>query len=564
MIYKIILFFVLIAQASSQTILHNELLGRPTDNGVTVQIIFSDSVEARAEYGLATGVYTNQTDWQSFGKNKTGEIIISGLLPNKKYFYRLNYRNPGAADFNNRPEYSFHTQRSKTDSFVFVIQADPHLDESSDTALYRVCLMNQLKDKPDFMIDLGDFIMTDKLTNSKKEVTLDTIIYRCKLLRSKYEIICHSLPLFNVLGNHEGEAGWQNNGTANNMAVRNAVERKKYFVNPYPNSFYTGDTANTPFIGQRQSYYAWEWGNALFIVLDPYWFTSPKPDSLTGWRWTLGKVQYDWLRATLEKSKAKFKFVFCHQLVGGNREGRGGTEYADKYEWGGGNIDGTAGFSTNRAGWYKPIKDLLTENKVNIFFHGHDHFFGRQEKNCLIYQETPQPSLPNFNYPNSAAPYGYKEGIIMGNSGHLRVTVTPAGTKVEYVKAYTSAQETGTRHNGDVVATYFIGEVNCYDSLIKDVPMIWNSNYADEIIYPNPFSKETKIEFSVKKSCDILLTIYDAKGGLVRTLLKGIEVSSGKFQVVWDGKSSNGEDLPNGVYYYSINGTKAGKIILLR
>ncbi|MBK9378272.1 MAG: hypothetical protein IPM86_08535 [Saprospiraceae bacterium] len=113
---------------------------------------------------------------------------------------------------------------------------------------------------------------------------------------------------------------------------------------------------------------------------------------------------------TLETSDARFKFVFCHQLVGGDPLGRGGIEYADKYEWGGKNLDGTTGWSSNRPGWYKPIKELLAENKVTIFFHGHDHFFAKQDKDCLIYQLVPQPSLPNFNGPNQAAEYGYFQG----------------------------------------------------------------------------------------------------------------------------------------------------------
>jgi phosphodiesterase/alkaline phosphatase D-like protein len=86
-------------------------------------------------------------------------------------------------------------------------------------------------------------------------------------------------------------------------------------------------------------YYCVGVGDALFVVLDPYWYTKPKPDSLTGWRWTLGKEQYDWLKSTLEQSTSTFKFVFMHQLVGGDKDGRGGTEYADKYEWGGNNLD---------------------------------------------------------------------------------------------------------------------------------------------------------------------------------------------------------------------------------
>jgi hypothetical protein len=70
---------------------------------------------------------------------------------------------------------------------------------------------------------------------------------------------------------------------------------------------------------------------------------------------TLGQGQYNWLRTTLESSTAKFKFIFSHQIVGGDPDGRGGVEFANFYEWGGNNLNGTPGFATNRPEWYKPI-----------------------------------------------------------------------------------------------------------------------------------------------------------------------------------------------------------------
>ena len=177
-------------------------------------------------------------------------------------------------------------------------------------------------------------------------------------------------------------------------------------------------------------------------------------------------------------------------------------------------------FRSNRPGWYKPIKDLLTENRVNIFFHGHDHFFGKQIKDCLIYQETPQPSHPNFSNANQAAVYGYLQGQILPNAGHLRVTVGPAETKVEYVRAYKAADETPNRHNKDVSATYFIPQVNCYDSLTFVSPVLWNSNYENEIAYPNPFSRSTTLEFHLEKQAGLTAAIYDASGKIVRWLLR--------------------------------------------
>jgi hypothetical protein len=449
------------------------------------------------------------------------------------------------------------------------VQADPHLDPLSDTAVYKRCLQNQLEDKPDFMIDLGDIIMTDKLVRAgSKVVTQDTIVYRNHLMRKYYETITHSVPLFIAIGNHEAENGWNLNGTANNMAVWGTNERNKYFINPKPDNFYTGDQTSHPFVGQRKSYYAWTWGDALFIVLDPYFHTAVKPDSLNGWRWTLGKTQYDWLRSTLEGSTAKYKFVFSHQLVGGDKDGRGGVEPANKYEWGGDNLDGTRGFETQRPGWYKPIKDLLTDHRVTIFFHGHDHFFGKQQKECLVYQETPQPSHPNYSSANYADDYGYFEGQILPNSGHLRVTVAPEGVKVDYVRVYKASVESATRKNKDVSATYFIGAVNCYDSLNTNSPVIWNSNYVQEWVQPNPSPGETLLRFQIVQTEPVNLQIFDAQGRLVRNLLNQNTLQTGEFTVVWDGCNALGAPLPNGTYTYCLkgktHGERCGKIILNR
>jgi len=88
-------------------------------------------------------------------------------------------------------------------------------------------------------------------------------------------------------------------------------------------------------VGLRENYYAWTWGDALFVVLDPYINTLNKPEKEgDGWNFTLGRDQYDWFRRTLENSDSKFKFVFAHQIVGGDTEGRGGTEWVDYYEMG--------------------------------------------------------------------------------------------------------------------------------------------------------------------------------------------------------------------------------------
>lgn len=551
--------------AHGQKMLFKEFLGKPTQKSVSVKVFFSTDVEISAQYGITSGKYTGQTNWQLVKANEPGEILIDNLTANTAYVYRLQYRASATSSITYRPEFTFQTQKATGANFSFIVQSDPHLDEQSDSALFRLCLKNQLADKPDFMIDLGDILMTDKLKNDKGVIPRDTITYRSKLFRDYYETISHSVPIYISMGNHEGESGWNLTNNENNIAVWGTLDRKKYFMNPAPNDFYTGDQTKHAYVGLRENYYEFTWGDAQFIILDPYWYTTTKPDANTGWRWTLGKAQYDWLRTSLEKSKAKFKFVFAHQLIGGDPNGRGGIEFADFYEWGGKNKDGSDGFATNRPGWYKPIKDLFTENRVTIFFHGHDHFYAKQDKDCLVYQETPQPSHPVFATANSATEYGYVKGEIYPNAGHLRVNVNGDGVKVDYVRAYLPKNETTTRKNRDVSASYFIGTKNCYDDKPNNL-VLWNANYVEEMVYPNPVQQRTTISFTLKKPDSISLAVYNVSGQRVKQLLSNNPVSDGTFQLVWDGTNEQNAHLPPGVYYYAFTGTntptKTGKIIL--
>ena len=207
-LYCLISLILMATPTPAQTLVHTELLGRPTDHSITVQAFFDSPAEVCVQYGTASGIYPGQTTWQVFPAGEPAEILVASLNANTQYVYRMCYRAPGAATFTTRPEFSFHTQRAPGGTFSFIVQADPHLDEQSDTALYRRCLRNQLEDGPDFMIDLGDILMSDKLKNAANMLSHDTITYRCHLLRSYYERECHSVPRFIALGNHEGESGW--------------------------------------------------------------------------------------------------------------------------------------------------------------------------------------------------------------------------------------------------------------------------------------------------------------------------------------------------------------------
>ncbi len=450
-----------------------EFLGIATDRSAVLNLEAKAAVELYAEIGLASGTYTMRTPLVAYPAGAPAELVLEApagqpaLLPNRRYFYRVRHRAPGETEFRARGERSFVTQRPRGQSFTFSITADPHLDEVTSPPLFSLAMRNILADGPDFNVDLGDILMSDKLATILPglQINYGLVEFRALALRNSFAEACHSVPFFFTLGNHEAEYRYvydadRSAAKDNNVASWNLIARKRYFPTPVPDAFFTGSRETRAISGRNElleNYYAWEWGDALFVVLDPFnnTLTNPNSNPPDNWRWSLGKTQYDWLKATLQGSRAKYKFLFLHHLVGGIASARGGVEAAHRYEWGGKNADGTEGFAAKRPGWDMPIHALLVANKVSAVFHGHDHFYGYQTLDGIVYQECPQPGTANFST-GSARDGEYTQGVILPNSGHLRVTVSPENTRVEYVRAALPNQETAALRNRTISHTYTI------------------------------------------------------------------------------------------------------------
>jgi hypothetical protein len=376
----------------------------------TLNVSSSSTGKAYIEYGYSKTKYPSKTPTQTLNKGIT-VFNVEGLKSETKIYFRLRYALGTKTSFSFLPQSNVTTTKASTD-YVFGVQADPHMDDNSSADVYSQTLEQVVKASPAFFMDLGDIFMTDKLPN-KSEANIRA---RYELMKGFYDKL-NGIPLYITLGNHDGELGYSNFNTRK--------YRKEYFPQQ------TGDLA----------YYSFTSPDALHISLDIFNYTmeNPKDD---GWQWTLGRTQYDWLKSTLENSKATHKFVYVHHLLYGNAQSRGGVEIAKYNEWGGLNRDGTPGFETKRAGWGKPIHQLFVENGVDIVFKGHDHLYVKQELDGIIYQTLPQPSHPGDKV-NSAIEYGYITGKIVGGSGFLKVTTTSNSIKVDFIK-----------HDGTILDSY--------------------------------------------------------------------------------------------------------------
>jgi hypothetical protein len=449
----------------------NELsvvLGRINDRSVTVSALPRETLEGYFEYGTAAGKYTHQTAVLALSAGKPLELSFDNLEPDTQYFYRMHCRQPGEAAFVARPECRFHTQRPAGSTFTFAIQGDSHPERPrmNEPNLYARTLLNAAADQPDFYICMGD----DFSVAPVREVNADTVGERYTLQRPFLGLVAQSAPLFLLNGNHEQASlfNFNQSDVRHAVAVLAQNARNHYFPTPAPDGFYSGDTAPLPAIGWLKDYYSWTWGDALFVVLDNYWQSPVQVDTgfheeegggASGqpgrknrdwWALTLGDAQYHWFQRTLEQSRAKYKFVFAHHVMG---SGRGGVDECDLYEWGGCNKRGDWEFSERRPGWKLPVHQLMVKHGVTIFFQGHDHLFCRQERDGVIYQEVPMPADQGYFAYNADR---YQSGVKLPNSGHLRVTVSPEQVRVDYVRSYLPQDENEQRKTGEIAHSYAV------------------------------------------------------------------------------------------------------------
>jgi hypothetical protein len=452
----------------------NLILGRPTKSSIAISVLAAEKLKAYIEYGYSKTRYTGKSQVISIEPGNPAIFEISGLKSNARVYYRVQYMTSTGTTFSSTKQYSFATPRNKNTSFSFSVQGDTHPERAGkmfNADLYSVTMANILSQQPDFHILLGDDFSIDPLID-KGQANQANVEKIYSTHRNWLSIAGNSVPIFLVNGNHEQAAAYLLDGTTTNPAILAGNARLKYYPLPAPNTFYSGDQTKVEGIGLLRDYYAWEWGDALFVSLDPYWHSKNAVDNVAGvsadeaatggkgggkgggtkatnlWTVGIGDEQYAWLKQTLEKSTAKYKFVFAHHVLG---TGRGGVEVSTNYEWGGQDPKGISTFAKERPNWSLPIHDLMVKNGVSIFFQGHDHIFVHQERDGLVYQSMPNPADDTFSMFNEAA---YKTGTKAPNSGHVRVTVNPTEAKVEYFLAARSIDT--SRKNLEIAHTYTV------------------------------------------------------------------------------------------------------------
>jgi hypothetical protein len=146
-------------------------------------------------------------------------------------------------------------------------------------------------------------------------------------------------------------------------------------------------------------------------------------------------------------------------------------------------------------------------------------------------------------YVDSGADYGYVQGI--GYSGY---------------SSYGQAGSSNLTLRGCVIngvvhgdTSYLVGINQISSEVLKSFSLSQN--------YPNPFNPNTKIKFQIAKLGNAKLTVYDALGKEVVTLVNE-QLQPGTYEVEWDAGN-----YPSGVYFYKLETdryTVTKKLVLIK
>ena len=307
---------------------------------------------------------------------KIHEVKIPNLKTQTQYFYRVESVTAAKEKYQSKVS-TFQTAVHADSPFAFAVISDTQGNPAVSSVLANMAW----DQRPNFLLHPGDLVSTGK----NKDHWLNHFFPGMRPLIDR-------VAFFPVLGNHE----------------QNADHYYNYVSLPEP-----------------EYYYTFQYGNAQFFMVD------------TNQNVGVGSKQYEWLKDTLEKSTATWKFVCHHHPPYSSDE----NDYGDLWK------SNKSSRGDLRA---RVLVPLYEDNGVDIVWNGHIHSYERTwrirrgkavEKDGPFYMitgggggglETPSPVRPFFQ---NNVRHGHHYVMVSLNGGTLEMkTFTLEGRMFDYLK----------------------------------------------------------------------------------------------------------------------------------
>ncbi len=139
------------------------------------------------------------------------------------------------------------------------------------------------------------------------------------------------------------------------------------------------------------------------------------------------------------------------------------------------------------------------------------------------------------------------QGEILSDAYHIQADVTAVSDgDVGFVALWRDNRSTGKEELKNV----YVQRCNLpLDVGEKSATLPINMELANN--YPNPFNPSTMIGFTIDRPAPVRLVIYDVLGREVIRLVNRA-LNAGQYEVMWDGKSSFGQEVASGMYFYRL------------
>jgi len=415
------------SEASVLELLGAPLIFAPTAQGFGISAVLRTGAPA----ALRARVRDESTvDWTELGAPSSpaadsAQWTVEGLEPGRRYDYEIHMTGV-AAGGQEQLLYlgSAVTAREPGSAFTFALLTDSHIPPRNpiqagttvgtdffgfaESTLLQVA-SDISASHPDFLIHMGD--MLDYHLFGFNEPPPDSAWARLGYLNYRRllgDTLGHAAH-FPVIGNWDGEDGF----FTSEEIQRSASQRMLYVPGPHPDTYPQGGS-------QNEDYYAFTWGDALFVVLNVMTYT-PTPH-LLGVNpglpddWTLGDQQRTWLEQTLAAATSKWRFLFIHHTVGGAAGNTTDSAY------------GRGGGQAARVGEQSVVHDMMLKYGVQIFFYGHDHVFTDMVVDDIHYTLPGSAGAP-WKFDTSTTGYAN----YWPDSGYGRVHVSQERVQVDFV-----------------------------------------------------------------------------------------------------------------------------------
>ncbi len=162
-------------------------------------------------------------------------------------------------------------------------------------------------------------------------------------------------------------------------------------------------------------------------------------------------------------------------------------------------------------------------------------YAGTNSNNIVVVEHTPSEYYHSLTYLNNPS---------SGSPGWYYLSSSSSAVGLYLIRAYVSSFTTG----------------------VSEVIELMPSAFKLDQNYPNPFNPSTVISYTLPKSGNVEIKIYDSLGKEVRSLINE-EKNAGKYNIMWDSRDNYGGRVSSGIYFYTIRSgsfAETKKMVLLK